>query len=140
MRSSDSSAAAEVLRKMFVWTRACITHPFAAMCRLIVPMSMLFVGLTASAQYTPVGLYQYPNTDNNTSGITANSLLAQGPDGEFYDTDWSNGEYNSGSVYTISLSGAMNCSTASVPREGPASLPEFRAKNTHDSSPQNGRL
>ncbi|MGA7295401.1 MAG: choice-of-anchor tandem repeat GloVer-containing protein [Terriglobales bacterium] len=66
---------------------------------------VLLLASASAAQYTPVGLYNYPNTDNNTSRITASSFLAQGPDGEFYDTDWSNGEYNSGSVYTISLSG-----------------------------------
>jgi uncharacterized repeat protein (TIGR03803 family) len=71
----------------------------------IAAIAIILLAATASAQYTAVGLYTYPNTDNNTSGITANSFLAQGPDGEFYDTDWSNGKYNSGSVYTMSLSG-----------------------------------
>jgi uncharacterized repeat protein (TIGR03803 family) len=66
---------------------------------------VLLLASAAAAQYTAVGLYTYPNTDNNTSGITASSFLGQGPDGELYDTDWSNGEYNSGSVYTMSLSG-----------------------------------
>lgn len=68
----------------------------------------LFLASAATAQYTPVGLYQYPNTGNNTSGITNNSFLAQGPDGELYDTDWDNGTYNQGSVYTMSLSGDYN--------------------------------
>lgn len=66
---------------------------------------MLWLVSAAAAQYTPVGLYNYPNTDNNTSGITPSSFLAQGPDGNFYDTIFSNGDFNQGSVYTISLSG-----------------------------------
>ncbi len=72
----------------------------------VLAMAVLFLGLSASAQDDiPVLLYQYPNTINNTTGITSNSLPAQGPDGEFYDTDWDNGAYNQGSVYTMSLSG-----------------------------------
>ncbi len=71
-----------------------------------VAMAVLFLGLMASAQDdTPVLLYQYPNTDNNTTGITDQSTLAQGPDGLFYDTIYSNGDFNQGSIYTISLSG-----------------------------------
>lgn len=71
-------------------------------------VTTLLLPLVASAQYTPVGLYQYPNTGNNTSGITNNSFLAQGPDGELYDTDWDNGTYGQGSLYTMSLSGDYN--------------------------------
>jgi uncharacterized repeat protein (TIGR03803 family) len=72
---------------------------------MTVAMMVLFLGLTASAQDTPVLLYKYPNTINNTTGIVSNSFLAQGPDGNFYDTDWDNGTYNQGGVYTMSLSG-----------------------------------
>jgi uncharacterized repeat protein (TIGR03803 family) len=75
--------------------------PQAALLATVV----LLLASAAAAQYTPVGLYNYPNTVNNTSGITADSFPAQGPDGELYDTDWDNGAYNQGSVYTISLSG-----------------------------------
>jgi uncharacterized repeat protein (TIGR03803 family) len=71
----------------------------------IIVAAVFLLASAATAQYTPVGLYQYPNTDNNTSGITNDSFLAQGPDGALYDADWSNGNYNSGSVYTISLTG-----------------------------------
>ncbi len=71
----------------------------------LVAIAALFLGVTASAQDTPVLLYEYPNTSNNTTGITDDSFLAQGPDGEFYDTDWDNGTYNQGSVYTMSVSG-----------------------------------
>jgi uncharacterized repeat protein (TIGR03803 family) len=67
----------------------------------------LFLGLTASAQDTPVLLFKYPNTINNTTGIANSSFLAQGPDGVFYDTIFSNGQFNNGSVYTMSLSGAF---------------------------------
>lgn len=70
-----------------------------------VAMMVLFLGLTASAQDTPVLLYKYPNTINNTTGIVSNSFLAQGPDGLFFDTIYSNGAYNNGSVYTMSLTG-----------------------------------
>jgi hypothetical protein len=66
--------------------------------------AVLLLAPGASAQFTPVELYNYPNTDNNTSGITNNSFLAQGPDGELYDTDFSNGNGN-GSVYAVSLTG-----------------------------------
>jgi uncharacterized repeat protein (TIGR03803 family) len=64
----------------------------------------LFLVATATAQ-TAVPLYTYPNTDNNTSGISNQSFLAQGPDGELYDTNYSGGEYNNGSVFEMSTSG-----------------------------------
>jgi uncharacterized repeat protein (TIGR03803 family) len=73
--------------------------------RAITMAVLLLLASAATAQITPVALYQYPNTDNNTSGITSDSFLAQGPDGALYDTDWTNGNYNSGSVYTMSLTG-----------------------------------
>ncbi len=80
---------------------------------------VLLLASAATAQVTPVGLYQYPNTDNNTSGITSDSFLAQGPDGELYDTDYSNGNGN-GSVYTMSLTGDYSllysfCSQSNCP-------------------------
>jgi hypothetical protein len=54
----------------------------------ITAMAVLSFCLTASAQTdTPVLLFKYPNTINNTTGITNQSFLAQGPNGEFYDTD-----------------------------------------------------
>jgi uncharacterized repeat protein (TIGR03803 family) len=104
MPSSDCLAA-EVVREINVWKPIRRFGAAWVTCRLMVFMAVLFLGLTASAQYTPVGLYEYPNTNNNTSGIMPDSFLAQGPDGAFYDTDWSDGNYNSGSVYTISLTG-----------------------------------
>jgi uncharacterized repeat protein (TIGR03803 family) len=67
---------------------------------------VLLLAAAAVAQYTPVGLYEYPNTDNNTSGIQPQSFLAQGPDGLLYDTIATNGQYNgAGSVFTMSLTG-----------------------------------
>jgi len=94
-------------------------------------MAVLLLAATAAAQDTAVGPYQYPNTDNNTSGISNQSFLAQGPDGMLYDTNYSGGEYNSGSVYTVSLSGDYSvlfsfcaptgspvCPTGSMPTGG----------------------
>jgi uncharacterized repeat protein (TIGR03803 family) len=71
----------------------------------ITALAVLLLASAATAQFTPVGLYEYPNTGNNTSGIAFQSFLAQGPDGLFYDTIATNGEFNAGSVYTISLTG-----------------------------------
>ena len=70
----------------------------------VAAMAALFLVATATAQ-TAVALYPYPNTDNNSSGIVPSSFLAQGPDGELYDTDYSGGEYNNGSVFEMSTSG-----------------------------------
>lgn len=72
----------------------------------LVAVAVLFLGLTAGAQTdTPVLLFKYPTTINNTTGITDQSYLAQGPNGDFYDTNFSNGDFNHGSVYTMSLTG-----------------------------------
>jgi uncharacterized repeat protein (TIGR03803 family) len=60
----------------------------------------------ATAQtYTP--LYTYPNTDNNSSGITWPSLLSQAQDGELYSTIQTNGN-TFGSVYKISTTGGYD--------------------------------
>jgi len=67
-------------------------------------VAVLFLTAMAAAQ-TAVALYPYPNTDNNTSGISNKSFFAQGPDGELYDTNYSGGEYNNGSVFEMSTSG-----------------------------------
>jgi uncharacterized repeat protein (TIGR03803 family) len=88
-------------RKIVKKNKDCYPMPRA----LYLAMSVVFLALTAHAQYTPVNLFQYLNTNNNTSGIMDNSFLAQGPDGQLYDTDWSDGTYGYGSVFTISLTG-----------------------------------
>jgi uncharacterized repeat protein (TIGR03803 family) len=71
----------------------------------MVAATLLLLASAATAQYTLAGLYEYPNTDNNSSGIQPQSFLAQGPDGLLYDTIATNGQYNAGSVYTMSLTG-----------------------------------
>ncbi len=69
-----------------------------------IALSVIFVVAIASAQtYTP--LYTYPGTDNNTSGITYQSVLSQGQDGDLYSTIQTNGQYNDGSVYKMTPSG-----------------------------------
>jgi uncharacterized repeat protein (TIGR03803 family) len=72
-------------------------------------MSALFLLLAVSAAtaqtYTP--LYTYPNTDNNTSGITWPSVLSQAQDGELYSTIQTNGN-TFGSVYKMSTAGGYD--------------------------------
>lgn len=70
----------------------------------IIAFAMLVTATSATAQtYTP--LFTYPGTTNNTSGITWPGLMSQGPDGELYSTDVSNGSHNFGSVYKFTITG-----------------------------------
>jgi uncharacterized repeat protein (TIGR03803 family) len=68
-----------------------------------IALALLIPAAAVAQTYTQ--LYTYPNTDNNTSGITYESVLAQGQDGELYSTIQTNGAYNEGSVYKISTTG-----------------------------------
>src|SRR5580704_12838495 len=81
----------------------CITTFFTISCALIAT-ALLLAALPATAQ-TYTNLFSYPGTDNNTSGITWPSVLAQGQDGNLYSTIQTNGANNAGSVYKISTAG-----------------------------------
>jgi uncharacterized repeat protein (TIGR03803 family) len=70
-----------------------------------VTIMVLFLASAASAQFTAVGLYEYPETSNNTYGLTNTSSLAQGPDGNIYMSDQLDGQFGAGSAYNISPSG-----------------------------------
>jgi hypothetical protein len=70
---------------------------------LQIALALLIPAAAAAQTYTQ--LYTYPNTDNNSSGITYESVLSQGQDGELYSTIQTNGANNEGSVYKISTAG-----------------------------------
>lgn|SRR5208283_3105164 len=69
----------------------------------IVTLTLLFAAAATAQTYVP--LYTYPETDNNSTGITWPTLFSQGRDGELYSTIETNGTYNSGSVYKMSTTG-----------------------------------
>jgi uncharacterized repeat protein (TIGR03803 family) len=83
------------------WNEKICTRPAVAAAVIV----LLLLPSSASAQSTPVTLFQYPGTSNNTTGLINTSLTAQGRDGNLYMTDQLNGEYGLGSVYYISPSG-----------------------------------
>ncbi|HEY6370747.1 MAG TPA: choice-of-anchor tandem repeat GloVer-containing protein, partial [Candidatus Sulfotelmatobacter sp.] len=73
----------------------------------LLPMIAFAVVMTttsATAQ-TYTRLFTYPGTTNNTSGITWPGLISQGPDGQLYSTDVSDGTHNNGSVYKLTTGG-----------------------------------
>jgi|HubBroStandDraft_2_1064218.scaffolds.fasta_scaffold24156_1 uncharacterized repeat protein (TIGR03803 family) len=72
----------------------------------LIGVALLFV-LGANAQ-TYKALYTYPGTDNNTSGITWPSVLAQGQDGNLYSTIETNGSTTYGTVYKVSTGGVYS--------------------------------
>jgi uncharacterized repeat protein (TIGR03803 family) len=70
----------------------------------MIAVALLFAVVAATAQ-TYKQLYTYPNTENNSSGITWPSVLSQGQDGDLYSTIQTNGAYNYGSVYKMTTAG-----------------------------------
>jgi uncharacterized repeat protein (TIGR03803 family) len=71
---------------------------------VLAAIALLLLASTVSAQ-TPVGVFEYPGTSNNTTGLSITSSSAQGPDGNIYMTDQLNGQFGLGSVFNISPSG-----------------------------------
>jgi uncharacterized repeat protein (TIGR03803 family) len=71
---------------------------------LSLTLLVLFFAVVAATAQTYTDLYTYPNTDNNTSGITYPSVLSQGQDGNLYSTIETNGT-TYGSVYKMTTSG-----------------------------------
>jgi uncharacterized repeat protein (TIGR03803 family) len=76
---------------------------YPGLALLQIALALLIPAAAAAQTYTQ--LYTYPNTDNNSSGITYESVLSQGQDGELYSTIQTNGANNEGSVYKISTAG-----------------------------------
>jgi uncharacterized repeat protein (TIGR03803 family) len=73
----------------------------------MIVFALALTATSATAQtYTP--LFTYPGTTNNTSGVTWPGLMSQGPDGELYTTNVSNGAHNFGSVYKFTTTGAYS--------------------------------
>ena len=75
---------------------------------LLTAAALLPLSVAPAIADTYTKLYSYPNTDNNTSGITWPSVLSQGQDGDFYSTIETNGAHNYGSVYRMSTGGAYH--------------------------------
>jgi uncharacterized repeat protein (TIGR03803 family) len=70
----------------------------------VAAVATLSLPMMAIAQ-TVAGLYEYPGTNNNTTGLTNTASIAQGLDGNNYMSDQTDGEYGLGSVYDISPAG-----------------------------------
>jgi uncharacterized repeat protein (TIGR03803 family) len=82
----------------------------------------LLLAVVASTAQTYTQLYTYPNTSNNSSGITWPSLLSQGQDGDFYSTIQTNGTTNYGSVYKMTTAGKYTLLSSFCAEKAPCAL------------------
>jgi uncharacterized repeat protein (TIGR03803 family) len=68
----------------------------------------LFSGAIAANAQTYTLLYTYPQTDSGDTGITYQSVMSQGRDGNLYGTIETNGTYTYGTVYKMTTAGVYS--------------------------------